>query len=420
MGKPQKLLLDDEEMQPAVFLPVAKSPAHERPSRKETSPEPAIAEASAPESRGATSQAADPAVASADQPKRNKLRIFLMLAGIAAVVVGGGKVWLGGGRYVSTDNAYVRAAKLMVSTDVSGIVSSVDVKEGESVAAGQILFRVDPQQFDIAVRIADAQLAQTKIALEAAQQDYQRLLSDIQAQQSQIDLAQVNYDRAASLLQSNAGTRAAFDQTRFALATARNQISSLHAQAQAALTRLGGAADSPVEQLPQYLLGKAQVDEARRQLDHTIVRAPFAGIVTAVDHLQPGTFLVSQTAALTNTGAVALVATDDVWIDANVKETDLTYTKSNDPVDVTIDAYPGRVWRGRVASIAPASGSEFSILPAQNASGNWVKVVQRVPVRIAFDQGEDTHLLRSGMSVNVEIDTGHSRIPGLSAKLANN
>ena len=310
----------------------------------------------------------------------------------------------------------------MVSTDVSGIVSSVDVHEGDRVKAGQVLFRVDPQQFEIALRATQAQLAQTKINLEASQQDYLRLQSDIAAQDAQVSLAQATYDRSAALLQSSAGTRAAYDQARFTLQAAQKQLDSLKQQAQSALTRLGGAAEGPVEQHPQYLAARAQADEAQRQLDHTIVRAPFAGIVTAVDSLQPGTFLGSQTAALTNPGAVGLVATDDVWIDANVKETDLTYAKVGDPVDITIDAFPGRTWHGNVGAIAPASGAEFSLLPAQNSSGNWVKVVQRLPVRIQLDADANAPHLRSGMSVVADIDTGHKRslseLWGGSAKAA--
>ncbi len=139
------------------------------------------------------------------------------------------------------------------------------------------------------------------------------------------------------------------------------------------------------------------------------MRAPFNGIVTQVDALQPGTYLVSQTAALTNTGAVGLVSTDNVWIDAHIKETDLTYVKPGDPVGIFVDTYPSRVWVGTVESISPASGSEFSILPAQNASGNWVKVVQRISVRIRVDRKPDDPVLRAGMSVTVDIDTGHRR-----------
>ena len=140
-----------------------------------------------------------------------------------------------------------------------------------------------------------------------------------------------------------------------------------------------------------------------------MIRAPFNGVVTQVDQLQPGVYLVAATAALTNTGAVALVATDDVWIDANFKETDLTWVKPGESVEISIDTYPGRTWKGKVKSIAPASGAEFSILPAQNSSGNWVKVVQRIPVRITVDRKDGDPPLRVGMSSYVTIDTGHSR-----------
>jgi len=186
-------------------------------------------------------------------------------------------------------------------------------------------------------------------------------------------------------------------------------LESLQQQREVALVRLGGRADLPPEQHPQYQQAKAALDEAQRQLDHTVVHAPFDGTVTAVDTLQPGTFLVSQTASLTTVGAIGLVSSSDVWVEANLKETDLTYTKSGDPVEFTVDAYPGRVWHGRVQSINPATGGAVSILPAQNSSGNWVKVVQRVPVRISIERSKDDPALRAGMSVNVDVDTGHER-----------
>ena len=367
------------------------------------------AEAPAPAGRAAGAPASGAVKAPARQDGRNRQRLVLMAAGIAVAVATAGGFWLSGGRWVSSDNAYIHAPKLMVSTDVSGIVASVDVHEGERVRAGQVLFRVDPRQFEIALHAAQANLDQTKISLEAAQQDYRRLQSDIAVQEAQVALAQATNERASALLATNAGTRAAYDQARFTLEAAQKQLESLKLQAQSALTRLGGDASSPVERHPQYLAAAAQADEAQRQLDHTIVRAPFAGIATAVDTLQPGTYLVSQTAALTNTGAIGLVSTDDVWIEANLKETDLTYAKVGDPVEVTIDTYPGRTWHGHVMAISPASGAEFSVIPAQNASGNWVKVVQRVPVRIALDPQDDAPRLSAGMSVVVDIDTGHRR-----------
>ena len=340
---------------------------------------------------------------------RSRMRSLLMLGGILAVSVAGGGTWLSGGRIVSSDDSYVQAPKLMVSTDISGIVASVDVHQGQKVAAGDELFRVDPAQFQIALESAKAQLAEVKLTLQAAEQDYQRLQSDIEAQQAQVGLAQVNYDRANALVRNDYTSRATYDQARYGLEAAQKTLLSLQQQAQVALIKLGGNADMPIEQHPQYLQAKAQVDEAQRQLDHTIVRAPFAGVVTEVDALQPGTYLVAQTAALTNTGAIGLVGTDDMWVDTNVKETDLTYVKVGDPAEVDIDAYPGHPWHGKVASIYPASGAEFSILPAQNSSGNWVKVVQRIPVRIDLVRTADDPPLRAGMTASVSIDTGHRR-----------
>ena len=344
----------------------------------------------------------------ARRPHR-KLRAFLMLGGMAVVAVAAGVFWLRGGRWVSADNAYVRAAKLMVSTDVSGLVASVDVKQGQKVKAGDVLFRVDPEQFRIALEAAEANLKQTALMLASQKEDYARLRNDVAAQEAQVALAQATYDRSAVLVRSEYTSKANFDQAHFGLNAAQKRLESLQQQAKVALTRLGGDPDLDVTRHPLYLQAKAQVDEARRQLEHTVVRAPFDGTVTQVDALQPGTFLVAQTAVLTNTGAIGLVSNDQVWIEANLKETDLTYVKPGDPVDISVDTYPGQVFKGHVSSIAPSTGAEFSILPAQNASGNWVKVVQRIPVTIRVDNLAGSPALRSGMSVVVDVDTGHQR-----------
>ena len=341
--------------------------------------------------------------------RKRTLRLLLMVGGILVVLVAALTFWLRGGRYVSADDAYVRAAKLMVSTDVSGLVTEVDVREGQTVKAGDVLFRIDPKQFQIALDNAKAQLQQTALNIEAMKQDYKRMQEDILAQQAQVELDQANFDRYAVLVKSDSVSKANYDQARFTLAADKKKVESLKQQAQVQLARLGGNPDIPVGEHPQYQQAKANVDEAQRQLDHTVVRAPFNGIVTQVDTLQPGTYLVSQTAALTNTGAVGLVATDNVWVDAHVKETDLTHVKSGDPVGIFVDTYPSRVWSGSVESISPASGAEFAILPAQNASGNWVKVVQRISVRVRVDRNPDDPILRAGMSVTVDIDTGHRR-----------
>jgi membrane fusion protein, multidrug efflux system len=324
-------------------------------------------------------------------------------------VVAGLTFYIMGGRYVSTDDAYVHAAKLMVSTDISGLVSEVDVQEGQSVKAGDVLFRVDPRQFQIALDNAKANLAQVALSINAMKEDYTRMLRDVDAQQSKVELDQTIYDRDATLVRNNTVSKADYDQARLTLDSDKSKLESLRQQAQVQLARLGGDFNLPVAQHPQYLQAKAVVDEAQRQLDHTVVRAPFDGVVTQVSALQPGTYLVSQTAALTNTGAVALVASNDLWVDANMKETDLTHVKIGDHANITVDTYPGHKWSGSVESIAPATASEFSILPAQNSSGNWVKVVQRISVRIHIDPKSDNLPLRAGMSVTVDIDTKHRR-----------
>ena len=337
---------------------------------------------------------------------RRRLRIHLMAGGTGLVALVAAIAWLTGGRYASTDNAYVRAAKLMVSTDVSGIVAEVNVKEGQLVKAGDVLFRVDPKPFAIALESAKASLAQAALNIESMKEDYRRMLSAIASQEAQVELAQVNFDRAEALAKTGSGSRANYDQTRLNLETAKKQLQSLNDQAKVQLARLAGNPDIAPEDHPTYRQVKAQVDEAQRQLDHTTVRAPFNGIATQVAALQPGTFLVSQTAALTNTGAVGLVSTDDMWVEANMKETDLTHVRVGNHVDISIDTYPGRVWSGTVESIFPASGAEFSLLPAQNTSGNWVKVVQRITVKIRVERKPDDPPLRAGMSAIVDIDTG--------------
>jgi membrane fusion protein (multidrug efflux system) len=338
---------------------------------------------------------------------RRRLRLTLMFGGAALVAVAAAAVWLMSGRYVSTDNAYVHAAKLMVSTDISGIVSEVDVKEGQHVTKGDVLFRVDPQPFQIALDSAKAQLDLTRLNIESMKQDYQRVLSDIASQQAQVDLAKANYERAEALVKSGSTSKANFDQMKYAYESGRKQLQALQDQAKVQLAKLGGDPNIKATEHPQYLQAKAKVDEAQRQFDDTIVRAPFSGIVTQVSALQPGTYLVAQTAALTNTGAVALVSTDNIWIEANMKETDLTHVKAGDKVSVSVDTYPDREWAGTVESISPATGAVFSILPAQNTSGNWVKVVQRITVRIKVQQRPQDPPLRAGMSTYVSIDTGH-------------
>ena len=346
----------------------------------------------------------------AEAPKRKRwLRLVLMLGGVIAVVAGGLTFWLTGGRYVSTDDAYVDANKLLVSSDVSGTVKEVDVKEGEAVHRGDVLFRLDPQPFQIAVTQAQSKLNETALTIRSMEQDYQRMLSDIAAQKAQVQLAQTTYNRQVALLKIGGTAQQNLDQAKATLETASAQTAALEGQAQVQLAKLGGRIGAPLESHPEYQQAKAALDEAQRQLDHSVVKAPFDGTVTQVSSLQPGAMIVSSMAAFVPTSAVALVGNGGKWVQANLKETDLTYVHPGQPVDITIDTFPGKVWHGSVMSIAPATGAQFSVLPSENSSGNWVKVTQRLPVRITFDPSEDTSVVRAGMSTNVSIDTNHKR-----------
>jgi membrane fusion protein (multidrug efflux system) len=335
---------------------------------------------------------------------RRRLLRWSLFALLPLVLIVGAYWYVTGGGTMSTDDAYVNADKVGLSTDVSGIVQDVDVTENQHVNPGQVLYRLDPRQFQIALDNAKANLAQTQLTIESMKQDYKRMQSDISAEQAQVDLDQVNYDRYATLVKTDAVSKANYDQARYTLQADQSKLSSLKGQAQVQLAKLGGNADIAVSDHPQYRQAKAQVDEAQREFDHTVVKAPFAGIVTDVPAVAPGKYLQASTTAF------YLVATDHVWVDANPKETELTYVRPGQPVTVTVDTYPDRTWHGTVASISPAGAQEFQLLPAQNTSGNWVKVVQRIPVRVRVDtSGADQPPLRAGMSVEVEVDTGHAR-----------
>jgi len=334
---------------------------------------------------------------------RHALGPMLMIAGIVVVAVGALVFWLQGGRYVAIDDAYVHAAKEALSTDVSGIVAAVPVKDGDHVAQGQVLVRLVPNHFRVAMAAAEANLRQTELTLQAMRRDYARMLSDADAKAAQVRSDQANFDRFAKLVKSGGITRAEYDDARFKLAADQAAEQALRLQAEVQLAKLGGSLTLPIHEVPAYQEAAARLEQTRLDDGDSIIRAPFPGVLTNVESTQKGMYLTAGTAAF------GIVSTRDIWIEAEPKETELTWVKPGDPVQVSVDTYPGRVWRGVVESIAPNSGSEFSILPAQNTSGNWVKVVQRIPVRIRIFRKPGDPVLRAGMSVEATIDTGHVR-----------
>jgi membrane fusion protein, multidrug efflux system len=383
----------------AVMAELARMPLSPRRNEVAESPRPyPVAPA---EPRAKERSAAADNVRKLRRRQRVRGGLFALLP---IVLVLGGYFYVTGGQVMSTDDAYVQAERVGISTDVSGIVQDVDVKDNQRVEAGQLLYRLGPRQFQIALDNAKANLAQIALSIDAMKQDYKRMLSDVAAQQAQVDLDQTNFDRNAKLLKTATVSQAMFDQTRYTLDNDKSKLAALQQQAMVQLAKLGGNPDIAVTDHPQYRQAQAQVDEAQRQLDHTAVKAPFAGIVTNVPAIAPGKYLAASTTAF------FLVDTDHVWIDATPKETELTYVRPGQPVTVTVDTYPDVGWHGVVESVSPAAAQEFQLLPAQNTSGNWVKVVQRVPMRVRLD-ATDKKLppLRAGMSVEVDVDTGHAR-----------
>jgi membrane fusion protein, multidrug efflux system len=360
-------------------------------------------ETSEGEQRRSHSATAPAALSNKATPAKRWVRWGLFLLLPVALIIGG-YAYVTGGRVMSTENAYVEADKVGLATDVSGIVTTIEVGENQKVGAGEVLFRLDDLPFRLAVRRAEAQVGIVRNSLNALRANYRDMQT--QAKQARYDIGyfDTEFIRQQDLLSEHVASQQTFDAARRSLQNAQQKLASITEQLAAIAASLDDDPDGPIEQNPRYLDAVAQRDEAARQLAHTVVKAPFAGIVTDVPSISPGKYLPAATVAF------YLVATDHVWVDANPKETELTYVRPAQRVTVTVDTYPNRHWPGIVESISPAAAQEFSLLPAQNTSGNWVKVVQRIPMRIRVETSDDRlPPLRAGMSVEVNVDTGHVR-----------
>ena len=345
----------------------------------------------------------DPGADTVDASRKSPLRP-LMFALLPLALIVGAYWYITGGNVVSMDDAYVEADKVGVSTDVPGIVAEVAVTENQHVQAGQILYRLDDLQLRLALARAEAQIGAVRDALNALKANYRDMQSQIQQAQNDIEYFDTEFHRQQNLLAAHVASQSTFDTARRGLQTAQQKLVSLTQQLGAIAANLDDDPTGAVEKKPRYLDAVAQRDEAARQLAHSVVKAPFAGIVTNVPSIAPGKYLQASATAF------YLVAADHVWVVANPKETELTYVRTGQSASVTVDSYPDTQWSGSVESISPAAAQEFSLLPAQNTSGNWVKVVQRIPVRVRIDTNDKSlPPLRPGMSVEVDVDTGHSR-----------
>jgi membrane fusion protein, multidrug efflux system len=360
--------------------------------------EPALKLAPQPEAA-----ASAPRKASLLQRLRGRLRMILLVILPLIALTVGLIFYLSGGRYISTDNAYVGAQKVLITPDITGKVDRVFVKEGQHVAAGDELFEVDPVPFQLALTQARGKLDSVRTDFANLKSNYESLTTLVELSKKNVELKQNDVNRKTTLLATHASSQADLDTSMSAMVTASLQSQLAIQQRASVLNQLLGNPALPIEEFPPYQQAKAALDQAQRDLDHTLLKAPIAGTATQVDNIQLGRFVVAGTPVF------SVIDDSAPWVDANPKETDITYLRLGQKVDVEVDSFPGQTFRGTVTSVSPGTGAQFAILPPQNASGNWVKVVQRVPVRVSFDAGQDVSLLRAGMSVNVDIDTGRRR-----------
>ena len=324
------------------------------------------------------------------------LVVVPVLAALAVLIL-----YFTGGRYVGTEDAYVKADKVPVSAEVAGAIQEVPVRENQVVAAGQLLFRLNPAPFQVAVAKAQAKLGQVRADVSALRASYRE-------EQAQIALARTKYEfalrderRQSDLAAKHFISASKLDEAKQAADLARQQIVALEEDLKRIGETLAGGVDTPLERHPAYLAALAELDQARLDLARTEVRAPLPGTVSKPP--KPGQY------AAAGATMMALVASGNLWVEANFTETDLTHVHPGQLASVRIDTYPDAVWNGTVESLSPATGAEFSVIPPQNATGNWVKITQRVPLRIRLDARPGLPQLRAGLSATVEIDTGYRR-----------
>lgn len=342
----------------------------------------------------------------APTPRRGRgrrLRRLVLLVLVPLLLILAASSWYAlTGRYISTENAYVKAHVIAISTDIDGRVVEVLVRNDKRVKAGDLLFRLDPDPYWLQLQIADAKIDTVRNEIDAMRAEFRQTEAEIGEATETVRYYEREAERQRALAKTGAGTAAKLDEAEFELASARQRVRGLREKVRKVLAELGGDPERAPELHPKFLEALAERNMAELRLGYTEVRAPADGIATQV-HLEPGEWLEEGEPAF------GLIEIDDTWIVANLKETELTHVREGQIVEVSVDAYPDVVWSARVTSIAPATGSEFAVLPPQNASGNWVKVVQRVPVRIDLEPADGRPPLRAGMTAAISIDTQRER-----------
>ena len=339
------------------------------------------------------------------------VRIVLLVIVPLVAVVAGLYIYSTGGQEVETDNAYVKANIVPISSAVTGRVIEVLARDNQSVEAGAVLFKLDPLPYEIAVAGARAQMDVARTDVQSLRAEYRVTLQDAAEARSRIDFLEKQLARQEYLKEKGMTRGDTYDEARHNVEAAKRRLDSVREKTNRVIAELSGDPNTPVERLPRYAEARAAYDAAMLELSRALIKAPFAGVVSNLK-LQVGEF-VEKGAPM-----FSLIESGPLWIEANYKETQLTYMAVGQPAKVLADAYPDQEWPASVEAIAPATGAEFAVLPPQNATGNWVKVVQRVPVRIKVSQPAGRPQLRAGMTVTVAVDTSRPRgLPRVVQKL---
>jgi membrane fusion protein (multidrug efflux system) len=334
---------------------------------------------------------------------RERLRRPLMLGLPIMLAACGAIYYFAEEPYVSTDDAFVRAAKITVNARVAGQAVDIAVHDNQRVKQGQVLFQIDPEPYEIAVDQAEARLASARLQIDGLKATYRQQRAELQSAKDSMGYAEREYDRKKALVANDFTPREVYDQTETTLKVARQHVTSIEEQIANTVVALNGDPDIAVDRHPTVRAAKALLDRARLDLSYASVTAPDDGVVTRVDDLQVGNFVHPGTAVF------SLLSSRRIWIEANFRETGLTYMRPGQDAAISVDAYPGRKFRAHVASMSPGTGSDFAVLPPENATGNWVKVVQRLPVRLELDEMDPNRPLFSGISVTARVDTGRRR-----------
>ena len=334
--------------------------------------------------------------------RRGTVRFVLLFVLPVVAVIAGGHYWVKATRYVTTENAYVKAHHLAISADIDGRTVRVLVRENDRVKKGDLLFELDAERHRIELAQAEAELAGIRNTLDALRAEYRTAQAELADARQEIGYFQRVFDRQKKLSARGVSSRAAYDAAERNLTQARQAARTTNQKIQQALAKLGGRVDIPAEKHPMYMEAAARREQAALNLRRTRVFAPDDGIVGKVS-LQPGEYVEEGKAV------IPISQTRDTWVEANLKETQLAHVRPGQTASIVIDAYPDHRLTAKVLSISPTTGAELSVLPPQNASGNWIKVVQRVPVRLALDRVHEGLPLRAGMTVEVSIDTGRDR-----------